>query len=348
MTDFNLRAAKIQFRSLIVVLIVAILIATGITTGSFVLSFDALREFGRQNMMRADLAWILPAIIDSAIGLSTMAAVALNKITGHSKGRNFFAGFAAVVVFLSVYMNASHAYRAVLDAQHKIDAGIEIGITPNAPWVAALTAIIPPALILACTPGLGILIKAIGSAYNEYNAQVRIAADEVDQTEFFEFREHELADHDRGDFTIADEQCFEDVEDDDLGDSARSDVTAQGVELQLIDDHEALIDHHEPESFGVAPSPHALTLGALLENADLSDAVKATARMKLADPSLSFEYIGSVSTPSVHASTAWRRYDKFETLARKAGYDVPPLPDVRSDRAKYGREFRVATAGATS
>ena len=47
MTDFNLRAAKIQFRSLIVVLIVAILIATGITTGSFVLSFDALREFGR-------------------------------------------------------------------------------------------------------------------------------------------------------------------------------------------------------------------------------------------------------------------------------------------------------------
>lgn len=346
MTDFNLRAAKIQFRSLIVVLIVAILIATGITTGSFVLSFDALREFGRQNMMRADLAWILPAIIDSAIGLSTMAAVALNKITGHSKGRNFFAGFAAVVVFLSVYMNASHAYRAVLEAQRKIDAGIEIGITPNAPWVAALTAIIPPALILACTHGLGILIKAIGSAYNEYNAQVRIAADRVDQTDFFEFREHELADVDRGDLTVADEQYFEDVEDDDLGDRAWNNATHQASEMQLKDDHEPLIAHDESESIEVAPSSDALTLDALLEKANLSEAVKATARMKLADPFLSFEYIGSISTPSVHASTAWRRYDKFESLARRAGFDVPPLPDVRSDRAKYNRELHVSTTGA--
>ncbi|MFC9556063.1 DUF2637 domain-containing protein [Rhodococcus sp. NPDC056960] len=347
MTDFNLRAAKIQFRSLIVVLVVAIIIATGITTGSFVLSFDALREFGRQNMMRADLAWILPAIIDSAIGFSTMAAVALNKITGHSKGRNFFAGLAAVVVFLSVYMNASHAYQAVVEAERKIAAGIDIGITPNAPWVAALTAIIPPALILACTHGLGILIKAIGSAYNEYSAQIRVAASEVDQEEFFEFREQELASTNHSDLAGADTRYFAGARDDSLDYNAEN---LQTTELLSSGTRESLADHveHESDEIPFASSPDALTLDAFLTNADLSDAVKATARMKLADPSLSFEYIGSASSPSVHASTAWRRYDKFESLAHQAGYDVPPLPDVRSDRAKYDEEVRASVVGATS
>ncbi|QSE87921.1 DUF2637 domain-containing protein (plasmid) [Rhodococcus pseudokoreensis] len=325
MTDFSLRAAKIQFYFLIVVLIFATLAAIGITTLSFITSFDALSDFGRRNLMREDRAWMLPVIIDSAIALCTVSAVALNKITGNAKGRNFFVIVATVVVILSVSMNASHAYMAVEEAQRKIAAGIDIGVTPNHPVVAACSAIIAPAIILVCTHGLGLLIKAIGTAYNEYKASEAAA---IDQAQFFDYREHELSAHDQA--TPPRE---------DAKDRASEQLSAEP-------------EYQERTTFDVYPAARAGGSGdgpadedpaarlrdelqAFIDSADVEDQVKNTARMKLADPDLTFEEIASKLDPPCHTSTAWRKYKKFEALAEKAGFTVPPLPDLSAERGQY-------------
>ena len=328
MTDFSLRAAKIQFYFLIVVLVFATLAAIGITTLSFVTSFDALSDFGRRNLMREDRDWILPVIIDSAIALCTVSAVALNKITGNTKGRNFFVIVATVVVILSVSMNASHAYMAVEEAQRKIAAGIDIGVTPNHPVVAAASAVIAPALILVCTHGLGLLIKAIGTAYNEYNAQVRAAADAIDQAQFFDYREHELAAHDQLTATREDAE--------NRASGQLRDEPKYQERTTLEDDLDTQTGGSDDDPADEDPAARLRDeLQAFIDSADVEDQVKNTARMKLADPDLTFEEIASKLEPPCHTSTAWRKYKKFEALAEKAGFTVPPLPDLSAERGQY-------------
>ncbi|WP_213571399.1 DUF2637 domain-containing protein [Rhodococcus sp. USK13] len=175
MNDLSIRAAQVQLRALIAALIVAIAIAIGITTGAFVLSFAVQRDLALQAGIPPYLTWIFPAIVDGAILGATIAVVALSKIGGSAIGKRFFLGLAVVVVFISVFGNANHAYRAGEAAARNVAAGIELGYTPLSPTGASLIAIIPPLLVLAFTHGVGILIKAIGTAHMEYTAVVRDA-----------------------------------------------------------------------------------------------------------------------------------------------------------------------------
>ncbi|PQP13145.1 DUF2637 domain-containing protein [Rhodococcus opacus] len=173
MTDLSIRAARIQLRALIAALIVAIAIAVGITTGAFVLSFAVQRDLALQAGIPHYLTWIFPAIVDGAILGATIAIVALSKINGSATGKHFFLWLAVVVVFISVFGNAYHAYRAGETAARSVATGIDLGYTPLTPTGASLIAVIPPLLVLAFTHGVGILIKAIGTAHTEYTAVVR-------------------------------------------------------------------------------------------------------------------------------------------------------------------------------
>ncbi|MDF3311734.1 DUF2637 domain-containing protein [Rhodococcus sp. T2V] len=181
MNDLSIRAARIQLRALIAALIVAIAIAVGITTGAFVLSFAVQRDLALQAEIPHYLTWIFPAIVDGAILGATIAIVALSKINGNATGKHFFLWLAVVVVFISVFGNAYHAYRAAEAAARSVAAGIDLGYTPLTPTGASLIAVIPPLLVLAFTHGVGILIKAIGTAHTEYTAVVRDTRDREQQ-----------------------------------------------------------------------------------------------------------------------------------------------------------------------
>ncbi|WP_016881283.1 MULTISPECIES: DUF2637 domain-containing protein [unclassified Rhodococcus (in: high G+C Gram-positive bacteria)] len=181
MNDLSIRAARIQLRALIAALIVAIAIAVGITTGAFVLSFAVQRDLALQAGIPHYLTWIFPAIVDGAILGATIAIVALSKINGSATGKRFFLWLAVVVVFISVFGNAYHAYRAGEAAARSVAAGIDLGYTPLTPTGASLIAVIPPLLVLAFTHGVGILIKAIGTAHTEYTAVVRDTHDREQQ-----------------------------------------------------------------------------------------------------------------------------------------------------------------------
>ena len=137
------------------------------------LSFAVQRDLALQAGIPHHLTWIFPAIVDGAILGSTIAVVALSKIGGSAIGKRFFLGLAVVVVFISVFGNANHAYRAGEAAARNVAAGIELGYTPRSPTGASLIAVIPPLLVLAFTHGIGVLIKAIGTAHMEYSAVVR-------------------------------------------------------------------------------------------------------------------------------------------------------------------------------
>ena len=87
-----------------------------------------------------------------------------------------------------------------------------------------------------------------------------------------------------------------------------------------------------------APAPEQSTR-ALLEFIDqvpgLSEEVRETARMKISTPDLTFAAIAE-QTGGVATSTALRRYKKAEEAALKAGFTMPPLPDL--GEGSLGRE----------
>lgn len=178
MNDFSLRAARIQLGALLAAL--AIVIALGITTGAFVLSFAVQRDLGRQALIPEHLTWIFPASVDSAILGSTIAIVI--KLNMNKRDRGLCIALTVSVVVISILGNAYHAYRAAIAAQESIDGGGELGFIPLAPAIAAAIAIIPPALVLAFTHGITILVKAVGMAYAAYRAIVENATDSEDAT----------------------------------------------------------------------------------------------------------------------------------------------------------------------
>ncbi len=131
MTDFNLRAARLQLYGLLAAVLLAALLAAGITTGAFILSFSVLKDLAVQGMLPpAEHAWIFPAIVDGGILGATIAVIVLSKISGSAKGRNFFLCLLIAVVFVSVAGNAYHAYRAAQDAAQTIAGGAILGVQP--------------------------------------------------------------------------------------------------------------------------------------------------------------------------------------------------------------------------
>ena len=75
MTDLNLRALRVQRRS-----IFTASIAVAIAAAVFVLSFAVLRDLALQAGIPHSLAWIFPLIVDSAMLSATIAVVALRTI----------------------------------------------------------------------------------------------------------------------------------------------------------------------------------------------------------------------------------------------------------------------------
>ena len=172
MTDFSLRAARIQLGALLAALALAIVIALGITTGAFVLSFAVQRDLARQALIPENLTWIFPAIVDSAILGSTIAIVIISKLKMNRRDRGFYIALAVSVVVISILGNAFHAYNAAVDAREFTESGGDLGFIPLAPAIAAALAIIPPALVLAFTHGITVLVKAVGIAYAAYRELV--------------------------------------------------------------------------------------------------------------------------------------------------------------------------------
>ena len=134
MTDFSLRAARIQLGALLAALALAIVIALGITTGAFVLSFAVQRDLARQALIPEHLTWIFPAIVDSAILGATIAIaiVIISKLNMNKRDRGFYIALAVSVVVISILGNAYHAYHAAIAAQESIDGGGDLGFSPLA------------------------------------------------------------------------------------------------------------------------------------------------------------------------------------------------------------------------
>ncbi|WCT06062.1 DUF2637 domain-containing protein [Rhodococcus qingshengii] len=318
MGDFSLRAARIQLGALIAALLIAIFIAIGITAGAFVLSFAVQRDLARQGTIPENLAWIFPVIVDSAIFGSTVAIVILSKLKMHRRDKYFYVAVAVAVVAISILGNAYHAFHSATVAQQAVAAGQSIGYLPLDPAVAAMIAIIPPVLVLAFTHGLGILIKATGIAYSDYKIEIDNAAAGVG---------------------IVDTQS-----------RVMRNETAEGFQPSLG----VVETHHAPES-APHPSPSEQTSASVdpessndeahaelewfIATSDLPDAVKDTARRKLADPTLTWEMIAQTSNPPVATSTSWRRYEKFDTAARAAGFENPPLIDMRASDAQFADQL---------
>ncbi len=98
----------------------------------------------------------------------------------NERDRGFYIALAVSVVAISILGNAYHAYRAAIAVQESIDGGGDLGLIPLAPAIAAAIAIIPPALVLAFTHGITILVKAVGTAYATYRAIVENATESED------------------------------------------------------------------------------------------------------------------------------------------------------------------------
>ncbi|MHD0294245.1 DUF2637 domain-containing protein [Rhodococcus qingshengii] len=172
MDNLSLRAARIRLYNLIGSVAIAILIAVGITAGAFVLSFSVLEDLARQAQMPLDKAFLFPLIVDGAILGATVGTIVLSKIDGSDTGKRFFLFLLVAVVWISVIGNAYHAYMAAQKAAVKFAAD-GAGVMPLTPTAAAVIATIPPLLVLAFTHGIGLLIRAIGAAYSEYNDALR-------------------------------------------------------------------------------------------------------------------------------------------------------------------------------
>ncbi|ANS32620.1 putative membrane protein (plasmid) [Rhodococcus opacus] len=363
MNDLSIRAARIQVRALIAALIVAISIAIGITTGAFVLSFAVQRDLALQAGIPHYLTWIFPAIVDGAILGATIAVVALSKISGRATGKRFFLWLAVVVVFISVFGNAYHARRAGEEAARNVAAGMDLGFTPLTPTGASLIAIIPPLLVLAFTHGVGILIKAIGTAHTEYNALCNdIASRAVEERETSgavssrlnpqvipdRNGQHSFAINDMNagnasnagayvgaaETQVAGVRTSPDATNDDIAEAGSTrvdgcvgedDVVAESVANdQDIARNELATAETETS---VLPDELQTTeyLLAFIESSKLDPMVKETARLKIEHPDATFAALAE-ATGEKWASTALRRYNKAKDLAVDAGFRTPPLP----------------------
>ncbi|WP_072814946.1 DUF2637 domain-containing protein [Rhodococcus zopfii] len=373
MTDLNLRAARIQLYGLIAALVFAIAVAIGLTAGAFTLSFSVLRDLATQGLMPAQWAWIFPAIVDGAILGATIAVVVLSKINGSDEGKKFFLWLLVAVVCISVVGNAFHAYQAAQEAARKIARGIDIGFTPLSPAAAAAIAVIPPLLVLAFSHGIGILIKAIGNAYAEYNELVNAVVASADATtETVAWQDEPIASVGE---PILDSSAVGAVRKPDVVNDPSESAAGAYIEtpVTLFQVHNVApvapaIAPVAPSVARVAPDVHDVaqpaavaadyatsaldadsapeepeqTTEALLEFIEqapgLSTQVRATARLKILDPDMTFAAIAEL-TGGVAASTAMRRYNKAEEAAFAAGFTMPPLPDLGQQVFDEDREL---------
>ncbi|MDV2477280.1 DUF2637 domain-containing protein [Rhodococcus zopfii] len=353
MPNFSLGAARIRYFGLVAALIFAIIIAIAITTGAFVLSFSVLRDLAIQGSMPPKWAWIFPAIVDGAILGSTVSAVLLSKISGSDDGKGFFVMLLVAVVSISVIGNAYHAYKASKEAARKVAAGIDPGFIPLDPRAAAVIAVVAPVLVLAFTHGMGILIKAIGNAYRDYQAaanedtpqpnehagdgQRRTANPEAAASEDVAVTS-QVGPEDEVDPTAQETGAQGEWGTADLDEMVEFESVAHLVPRVLdpeFDDdtlREAVATRNTATAGRVEDAATTIpeqTVDALIEYLDrapdLSPEVRRTARLKICNPEMTFAAIAE-ETEAKAASTALRRYQKAERTALAAGFTVQLLP----------------------
>lgn len=337
MTDFSRKAARLQFFALLTVLAVALIVATGITTGAFVLSFSVLRDLARQGLLPEDLAWIFPAMIDGAIFLSTVAVVVLNKLDIAARDKRFYIALAMVVICISVYGNAYHAYHAASAAQRNVAAGTDLGFTPLSPVGASLIAIIPPFLVLALTHGVGILIKAIGAAHTQYQNATRNDAGQLP------YRDDDAPDADIAPIepTAGPFPASEPVAHPQLADAAPAAGGIDGLTAPAaysVASPVTVPDDRASATNDVAPLGNAVAGGDIeprndgsglpsalqfVEHSDQfdDDGVRATARLRLTEPNLTWAEIAA-RTDVRAASTALRRWTRAKETMATAGFII--------------------------
>lgn len=138
---------------------------------------------------------------------------------------------------------------------------------------------------------------------------------------------------DRGDDLVdfaepffADEMMAERHDDFDLQETATEALNRQDAEEAQAADGDTAMDD----------------LMAFIATSNLEKDVKDTAVRKLTNPNLTRETIALESKPPVANSTAWRRYEKFDTAAREEGFTSPALPDLRSAENTTDRELAAA------
>ena len=314
MRDLNLRAARIQLYALTAALLIAITIAVGITTGAFVLSFSVQRDLAQQAGIPHSLAWIFPAIVDGAILGATISVVALSKINGGAAGKKFFLSLAVVVVVISVVGNAYHAHQAGLRAARAVAAGVDLGYTPLSPTGASLIAIIPPLLVLAFTHGVGVLIKAIGSAYAEFNELAQPLVSGSADTALAANADWLVAAEDRVEASVAAVRNAGEV---DASTAAVDGDVAQRVAAT------AMAEVHDATEMSAEPTTAKLL--AFIEGSSLDPLVKKTARIKITEPATTWGQLAD-ATEAKAPSTALRRYNKAVAAAVDAGFAIPPQP----------------------
>ncbi len=385
MTDFSLRAARIQLGALLAALALAIVIALGITTGAFILSFAVQRDLARQALIPENLTWIFPAIVDSAILGSTIAIVIISKLKMNRRDRGFYIALAVSVVVISILGNAFHAYNAAVDAREFTASGGDLGFVPLAPAIAAALAIIPPALVLAFTHGITVLVKAVGIAYAAYR--------ELVDSHTVGTQPVALSDDTAPPAPVAGKPENNDAKSQFERRSSLSVLTSPAsrnaiggvgalATLALLTFHGPIqaagagaagltawlllrriarpatdvapiaATHVTVENPGhdFAPATETVSLEPVplsdmsatpatsefdalkefLANSELPESVKETALLRLERPNLTWEAIAEQSNPPVVTSTAWRRYQQFDKAAREAGFESPPLLDLRA------------------
>lgn len=337
MTDFSRKAARVQFVALLTVLAVALIVATGITTGAFVLSFSVLRDLARQGLLPEDLAWIFPAMIDGAIFLSTVAVVVLNKLDIAARDKRFYIALAMVVICISVYGNAYHAYRAASAAQRNVASGTDLGFVPLSPVGASLIAVIPPFLVLALTHGVGILIKAIGAAHTQYqNATRNDAGQQPDPHQDASDVDIAPIEPAAGLFPASPFVAHRQLHDAVPAAGVVDGVTAPTVSglpssATVPVDHPAATKDVAPLSNAVAagngePRNGTDDLASALQFVEHSDqfdddGVRATARLRLTEPNLTWAEIAA-RTDVRAASTALHRWGRAKEAMATAGFIV--------------------------
>ncbi|GAA4470887.1 hypothetical protein GCM10023094_00570 [Rhodococcus olei] len=368
MTDLNVRAAQLRLYGLVTALLLAIVIALAITAGAFAVSFAVQRDLAHMAMLPPDLTWIIPAIVDTAIFGATIGVVVLSKIDGSAGGRWFFISLAIAVILVSVWSNGYHAYRAAEEAHHEVATGADLGFSPLNPVLAAGISVIPPILVLAWTHGIGLLIKAIGDAYTEHRALISsitstdlampesitsdvatVASASADMTAppsaVREAAEAIVADYPTG--SVAD-RVTASAEPTSLIDHVAPGLALCEVIAPDVASGVASVEVVASDVAAVASDGPEQTIGALLAfiaQADLEPEVKTTARMKI-EEKLTFAAIAE-RTGKVATSTALRRYQKAERVARAAGFTVPPLPDLETN-ADSGSDLAKTRQLATS
>ena len=86
-------------------------------------------------------------------------------------------------------------------------------------------------------------------------------------------------------------------------------------------------------------------LMAFIARSDLAKNVKDTAVRKLTNPKLTWETIALESKPPVATSTAWRRYEKFDTAAREAGFEIDSSENLHWERNACSSSSAVESSG---